>query len=120
MPGSAPNVNSVTLVGQLTSDPELRQLPDGRNVCELRLAVNDQRDQPPLFIDVATFGPAADACAEYLTRGRAVAVVGRLVYREWEKDGVKRSKHHVVGRVTFGGRDSADDQVPGGDRYSDD
>jgi hypothetical protein len=38
--------------------------PTGRSVCDLRLAVNDQRDQPPLFIDVATFGPGADACAE--------------------------------------------------------
>jgi single-strand DNA-binding protein len=107
MSTSSPNVNTVTLVGQLTSDPVLRQLPDGRSVCDLRLAVNDQRDQPPVFIDVATFGPGADACAEYLTKGRAVAVTGRLVYQEWEgKDGSKRSKHQVVGRVTFGGKDS--------------
>jgi single stranded DNA-binding protein len=113
MSTTAPNVNTVTLVGQLTSDPVLRAMSDGRNVCDLRLAVNDQRDQPPLFIDVATFGPGADACAEYLCRGRAVAVTGRLVYQEWEKDGVKHSKHRVVGRVTFGGRDLADDQLAG-------
>jgi single-stranded DNA-binding protein len=87
-------------------------------VCDLRLAVNDQRDQPPLFIDVATFGPGADACAEYLTRGRAVGETGRLVYQEWEKDGVKRSKHQVVGRVSFGGRPD-DDQVTAGERESD-
>jgi single-strand DNA-binding protein len=116
MSTTAPNVNTVTLVGQLTADPVLRAMSDGRNVCDLRLAVNDQRDQPPLFIDVATFGPAADACAEYLCRGRAVAVTGRLVYQEWEKDGVKRSKHQVVGRVTFGGREPVDDQSPAGDR----
>jgi hypothetical protein len=54
---SSPSVNTVTLVGNLTRDPELRSLPDGRSVCDLRLAVNDQRDQPPLYIDVATFGP---------------------------------------------------------------
>jgi single-strand DNA-binding protein len=87
MSTTAPNLNTVTLVGQLTGDPVLRQLPDGRSVCDLRLAVDDERDQPPLFIDVATFGPGADACAEYLTTGRAVAVMGRLVYQEWEKDG---------------------------------
>jgi single-strand DNA-binding protein len=105
MPGSAPNVNSVTLVGQLTGDPVLRQLPDGRSVCDLRLAVNDQKDGPPLFIDVATFGKSAEACAEHLEKGRQVAVTGRLVYREWEaKDGSKRSKHQVVGRVEFGGK----------------
>jgi single-strand DNA-binding protein len=109
MSTTAPNVNTVTLVGQLTSDPVLRAMSDGRNVCDLRLAVNDQRDQPPLFIDVATFGPEADACAEYLTRGRTVAVIGRVAYREWEKDGVKRSKHQVIGRVTFGGKPESDD-----------
>jgi single-strand DNA-binding protein len=69
------------------------------------VAVNDQRTQPPLYIDVATFGAGAEACAEYLAKSRAVAVTGRLVYREWQsKDGGKRSKHEVAGRVHFGGR----------------
>jgi single-strand DNA-binding protein len=71
----------------------------------MRLAVNDQREQPPLYIDVATFSASAEACAQYLTKGRSVAVTGRLLYREWKaQDGSKRSKHHVVGRVRFGGR----------------
>jgi single-strand DNA-binding protein len=114
MSTSAPNINSITLVGQLTSDPVLRSLPDGRSVCDLRLAVNDQREQPPLYIDVATFDAGADACAEFLTKGRAVAVTGRLVHQEWQaKDGSKRSKHHVIGRVSFGGR--PDNDQPEGD-----
>ena len=105
MQSSAPAVNSVTLVGRLTADPQLKQLDEQRKVCDLRLAVNDQKDQPPLFIDVATFGAAAEACAKYLTKGRQVAVVGRLIYREWEaEDGTRRSKHAVIGRVQFGGR----------------
>lgn len=100
---SAPSINSVTLVGRLTADPTLRELPDGKPVCDLRVAVNDEREQP-MFIDVATFGPGAKACFEYLAKGRHVGVVGRLSYREWEgKDGAKRSKHEVVGRVVFGG-----------------
>ena len=111
---SAPNVNTVTLVGQLTADPELRELPDGRPVCSLRLAVNDYRAKPPMFIDVTTFGDEAKACAEHLAKGRQVGVIGRLTYREWEKDGAKRSKHEVIGRVAFGsdGR-SADNHVAG-------
>jgi single-strand DNA-binding protein len=109
MSTTALNVNTVKLVGQLTSDPVLRAMSDGRNVYDLRLAVSDRRDQPPLFIDVATFGPEADACAEYLAKGRTVAVIGRVAYREWEKNGVKRSKHHVVGRVTFGGKPKSDE-----------
>jgi single stranded DNA-binding protein len=113
MSNAAPNLNSITLVGQLTSDPVRRSLPDGRSVCDLRLAVNDQREQPPLFVDVATFGPGADACAKFLSKGRAVAVTGRLVFHEWEaNDGSKRSKHHVIGRVSFGGRDSDQTEQP--------
>jgi single-strand DNA-binding protein len=105
MSTQAPAVNSVTLIGNLTSDPELRSLADGRNVCDMRLAVNDQSDQPPLFIDVVTFGASAEACAKYLGKGRPIAVTGRLVYRQWEaQDGTKRFKHSVVGRVRFGGR----------------
>ena len=104
MSASAPAVNSVALVGNLTADPILKQLDDDRKVCQLRLAVNDQKDQPPMFIDIATFGPQADACAKYLTKGRAIAVTGRLVYREWDDNGSRRSRHHVVGRVQFGGK----------------
>lgn len=109
---SAPSVNSVVLVGRLTADPELRKLPDGGSVCDLRLAVNDRRDQPALFVDVATFGAAADACAKHLAKGRQVAVIGRLIYKEWEtKDGNKRSKHSVAGQVAFGGKpDGGDDE----------
>ncbi|HTW43408.1 MAG TPA: single-stranded DNA-binding protein [Solirubrobacteraceae bacterium] len=119
MSTSAPNVNQVTLVGHLTADPVLRSLPDGRSVCDMRLAVNDQRDQPPLFIDVASFGASADACAKYLAKGRAIAVTGRLVYREWEADdGSKRSKHQVIGRVRFGGRPDSDTDATTGEEES--
>ena len=52
MSTTAPAVNSVTLVGHLTADPVLRPLDENRKVCDMRLAVNDQKDQPPLFIDV--------------------------------------------------------------------
>jgi single-strand DNA-binding protein len=97
-------VNAVALVGNLTADPVLKQLDDDRRVCNLRVAVNDQRGQPPMFIDVATLGAQADACARYLTKGRAIAVTGRLVYREWDDNGTRRSRHHIVGRVQFGGK----------------
>ena len=70
----------------------------------MRLAVNDQNDQPPLFIDLATFGAQADACARYLTKRRAIAVTDRLVYREWDDNGTRRSRHHIIGRLQFGGK----------------
>jgi len=103
----------ITLVGHLTADPVLRAIDDNRKVCDMRLAVNDQKDQPPLFIDVATFGSQAEACAKYLGKGRAIAVTGRLIYREWvADDGTRRSKHAVVGRVQFGGRPDAPSAEP--------
>ncbi|MGZ4332079.1 MAG: single-stranded DNA-binding protein, partial [Solirubrobacteraceae bacterium] len=55
------------------------------------------------------------ACAKYLTKGRAVAVTGRLVYREWDDNGTRRSRHHVVGRVQFGGKPNGD-QPDNGDQ----
>ena len=109
MSASAPAVNSVALVGNLTADPVLKQLDDDRKVCNLRIAVNDQKDQPPMFIDVATFGAQADACAKYLAKGRAIAVTGRLVYREWDDNGTRRSRHHIIGRVQFGGKPNGDE-----------
>jgi single-strand DNA-binding protein len=116
MSASAPAVNVVALCGHLTADPVIKQLADDRKVCNIRLAVNDQKDQPPLFIDVATFGSQAEACAKYLAKGRSVAVTGRLVYHEWEADdGTRRSKHYVIGRVQFGGRTEeqhADSETP--------
>ena len=106
---AAPNVNQVVLVGQLTRDPELRELPDGKPVCDLRLAVNDRSDQPPLFIDIATFGREAKSCGEILKKGRQIAVTGRLIHREWQTPaGEKRSKHQLIAnRVDFGAREKS-------------
>jgi single-strand DNA-binding protein len=107
------SLNSVTLAGHLTRDPGLRQLPDGRDVCDIRLAANGLRDQPPVYIDVATFGRPATACARYLRKGAAVGVTGRLTYNEWiAKDGSKRSKHSVVGRMQFGARQHSAEDLP--------
>ena len=120
MSANPPAVNAVTLVGNLTADPVLRTIDEHRKVCDLRLAVNDQKDQPPLFIDIATFGSQAEACAKYLAKGRAIAVTGQLIYREWvADDGTRRSKHAVVGHVEFGGRPN-DDQPNDSDHTDDD
>ena len=103
------DTNVITLTGRLVRDPELRHLPDGRPVCDLRVAVNGS-GTAVTFIDVATFGKPADACAQYLSKGRQVAVTGQLVYREWTtSDGAERSKHSVIGRVTFGAQRKSTD-----------
>src|SRR4051812_19896652 len=93
-------------------------MPDGRPVCELRIAGDSPGDNSPLYLDVATFDKQAQACAQYLAKGREVAFSGRLILREWKADdGSKRSKHSAIGWVEFiGGRpngsSSNGDQAP--------
>lgn len=101
----AGSINRVVLVGNLTHDPELRALPSGTSVCQLRIAVNDRiKDRTSgewteyaNYFDVSVFGQQGESCAQYLGRGRQVAVDGRLRWRQWEaQDGTKRSKVEVV------------------------
>jgi single-strand DNA-binding protein len=100
------NINRVVLVGNLTRDPDQRQLPSGTNVTELGIAVNhryknrqtDQWVEEPNYFNIVVFGPQGDACAQYLSKGRPVAVDGRLRWSSWEdkNGGGKRSKVDVV------------------------
>jgi single-stranded DNA-binding protein len=89
-------------MGSSQSRSNLKQLDDDRNVCQLRLAVNDRKDQP-MSIDVATFGVQADACSECLSKGRAVALTGRLVYR-MTATAPRYSRLHIVGSLQIRGR----------------
>jgi len=112
------NINRVVLVGNLTRDPELRHTTGGTAVCSLRLAVNSRRkDQSgqwvdkPNYFDVTVWGQQGESCAQYLAKGRPVAVDGRLDWREWDaQDGQKRQAVEIVAdSVQFlGGR--GDDQ----------
>ncbi|WP_287155773.1 single-stranded DNA-binding protein [Candidatus Solincola tengchongensis] len=112
-------LNSVVLIGNLTRDPELRYTPSGVPVCTLRLAVsrnfpNQQGEVEADYFNVIVWRNQAEKCAEYLTKGRQVAVTGRLQSRSWEgADGQKRSTIEIVAdRVVFlGRRDRADDMV---------
>jgi single-strand DNA-binding protein len=111
-------MNSVNLIGRLTKDPELRYTPNGNAVCTLRLAVSRRKrngdDQGAVFVDVVSFGPRAEAVAEHMTKGRQVAVSGRLEYQEWKaQDGSPRSRHEVIGeQVQFlGARSTGSDST---------
>jgi single-strand DNA-binding protein len=98
------NINRVVLVGRLTSDPELRALPSGTSVCGIRLACNGVRKNPqgeyaekPNFFSVSIFGAAGESVHRYMSRGRRVAVDGRLDWREWETpEGGKRQTVEIV------------------------
>jgi single-strand DNA-binding protein len=101
----AASINRVILVGNLTRDPELRHTPSGTAVCGLRLAVNSRRKDPstgewgekPNYFDVTVWGNQGESCAQYLSKGRPVAVDGRLDWREYEaKDGSKRQAVEII------------------------
>jgi len=96
------NVNSYICTVRLTKDPELRALPSGTSVCQLRLAVDNMaRGREVGFINVSVYGKAGEAAADYLGKGWLVAVDGRLGYGEWESEGIRRHDYQVVGNVEF-------------------
>ncbi len=98
------NINRVVLVGRLTSDPDLRALPSGTSVCSLRIACNATRKtsegdytEKPNFFSVSVYGAAGESVHRYMSRGRRVAIDGRLEWREWETaEGSKRQTVEVV------------------------
>ncbi|MGB2953397.1 MAG: single-stranded DNA-binding protein [Gaiellaceae bacterium] len=128
----AANINRVVLLGNLTRDPELRHTPSGTAVCSLRIAVNTRRKdqsgewtEKPNYFDITVWGNQGENCAQYLAKGRPVAVDGRLEWREWEaQDGTKRQAVEIVAdSVQFlGGRGEGEGQpqfVPAGAAQSD-
>jgi single-strand DNA-binding protein len=118
---AATNINRVIITGNLTADPELRSLPSGTSVCKLRVACNTRRKDnatgewvdKPNFFDVTVWGAQGENCARYLSKGRPVAIDGRLEWREWEsQEGHKRQAVDIIADAVqfLGGRDDG----PGG------
>jgi len=113
----AGNINRVIITGNLTKDPELRALPSGTSVCELRIACNGRRrtaegqwEDDPNFFNVTVWGQQGENCKRFLSKGRGVAIDGRLKWREWETpEGQKRSAVDIIAETVqfLGGRDDA-------------
>ena len=115
----AANINRVVLVGNLTRDPEMKHLPSGTALCSLRIAVNTRRKDEsgqwtdkPNYFDVSVWGAQGESCAQYLAKGRPVAIDGRLEWREWEAtdgSGKRQAVEIVADNVQFlGGRNDGD------------
>jgi len=115
---AASNINRVILTGNLTRDPELRNTPSGMAVCSLRVATNSSRKDEsgnwvdkPNYFSVTVWGAQGENCAKFLSKGRPVAVDGRLDWREYQdKDGKNREAIEIVAdRVQFlGSREGGD------------
>jgi single-strand DNA-binding protein len=122
---AASNINVVVITGNLTRDPELRSTPSGTSICKLRVAVNSRRKDgqsgewvdKPNYFDVTVWGAQGENCATYLSKGRPVAVEGRLDWREWEdNEGGKRQGVEIIANsVQFlGSRDGSGSGSGGG------
>jgi single-strand DNA-binding protein len=128
---AATNLNVVVVTGNLTRDPELRSLASGTSVCKLRVAVNSRRKDSasgewvdkPNYFDVTVWGAQGENCATYLSKGRPVAIEGRLEWREWEASdgsGKRQAVEIVANSVQFlGSRDGAGAGGNGGTPQSD-
>ena len=102
--------NKVILLGNLTRDPEVRYTPNGSAVASFALAVNrkykqgDEMKEEVSYIDIVVFGKQAENCGQYLNKGDAALIEGRLQQRRWDdkETGQKRSKVEVAAQsVTF-------------------
>ena len=103
------DINRVLLSGRLVADPELKSLPSGTAVANLRLAsnrsytTNGERRDEALFVDVEVYGKAGEALAQHKTKGDFLMVDGRLRQHSWERDGQRHSRLTVVAdQVSFG------------------
>ena len=99
------DLNHVTIVGNLTKDPELRHTPGGTAVCQMRVASNTRRKDSatgewgdkPNYFDVIVWGNQGENAAKWLSKGKKVGISGRLDWREWEtKEGSKRQTVEIV------------------------
>jgi single-strand DNA-binding protein len=101
---SSININRVVLTGNLTADPELRSLPSSTSVCRLRLATNTRRKDSasgewidkPNYFDITIWGAHGENVAKYTSRGSALAIDGRLEWREWDGEHGKRQAVDII------------------------
>ncbi len=99
--------NKVILIGNLTRDPEVRYSPQGTPIANFSLAINrkykvgDEQKEEVSYFDIVVFGRQAETSSQYLNKGSAVLIDGRLQQRRWDdkETGQKRSKVEVVAEV---------------------
>lgn len=108
-------LNKAMVYGNLTRDPEVRSLPSGIQVCSFSVATNrvykdrdGKKQEQADYHNVVVFGRQAEISAQYLKKGSALFVEGRLQTRSWDKDGAKQYRTEIVAdRIQFGPRGGA-------------
>lgn len=92
------SINTVTLVGRVVRDIEVKTTNSGKSVASFALAVDGYgKDAPANFVDVVAWNKAAEILAQYATKGKQIGISGRLQTRTWEdKEGNKRKATEVM------------------------
>ena len=105
-------LNQANLIGNLTKDPEMKEVASGGFVCVFPIATNrfykdstGEKKQDTQFIDIVCFGKQAESSGQFLQKGSQVFITGRIQTRSWEVEGEKRFRTEVVAeRVSFGNK----------------
>jgi single-strand DNA-binding protein len=96
------NLNNVSIMGNLTRDPEIKHISSGKAVCGLSIAnnrvfiKNGEKVSEVSYFDVDVWGITAENCSKYLTKGNGIIVEGRLRQDRWEKDGKTQSRVKIT------------------------
>jgi single-strand DNA-binding protein len=107
------NLNKVFLIGRLTRDPEIKNLPSGKLVCQIGLATDrfytdkdGKKQQETEFHNIVLFGRLAEIASQYLKKGSLLFIEGRLRTRNWQDNsGNKKSRTEIVAeRIQLGPR----------------
>jgi len=92
------DLNTVTITGRLTKDPELKSTTTGKNVVSFSVAVNGYKEGDTSFIDVTAWEKTAELVANHFSKGSRILLQGQLQQRTWDKDGQKHSKIEINAR----------------------
>ncbi len=116
------NLNKTFLIGNLTADPELKNLPSGQAVCSFRLATNrvwtdresGEKKQQTQYHNIVAWGKLATLASQYLNKGSLVLVEGRLSTRTWDDpSGAKRYKTEIIAEnIQFGPKTISSSPMP--------
>ena len=96
-------MNKFIGLGNLTKDPELKEIKSGKSVCTFSIAINNKVNNSVTYIDVETWNKSAQNCSRFLSKGRKVLIEGRLQLNTWQsQSGESRTKLFCIADlVTF-------------------
>ena len=107
-------INKAIIAGHLGQDPDVRYSSDGKAVCNISIATKDRFKDHTEWHRVVAFGKLAEIMGQYLKKGSAVHIIGRLQTRKWEKDGIDRYSTEIIAEEMemLGGKRTQHDTQP--------